>query len=190
MTSRQYQDIRKPELLEKLLTALALQIGSEVSYNELANLVGVNKQTISNYIHLLEKAFVIFRLTPFSRNLRNELTKKRKIYFYDTGIRNALINNFNALDLRQDTGALWENFMLSERIKKWSNAGVAVNRYFWRTHQQMEIDLIEEREGRLYGYEFKWKSGRYRAPRLFLDTYEGSTFEVIHRENFETFVKK
>ena len=184
----QYQDIRKPELLEKLITALALQIGDEVSYNELSNMLGINKQTVANYIQLLEKAFVIFRLPPFSRNLRNELTTMRKIYFYDTGIRNALINNFNPLDLRQDTGALWENFMISERIKRLGNAGIAVNRYFWRTHQQSEIDLIEEREGRLAGYEFKWKPVKWRPPNLFLDTYKDSAVDVIHQENFETFV--
>ena len=124
----------------------------------------------------------------YSRNLRNELTKKRKIYFYDTGMRNALINNFNPLDLRQDTGALWENFMISERIKRQGNAGIAVNRYFWRTHQQSEIDLIEEREGRLAGYEFKWKPVKWRPPRIFLDTYKDSTVDVIHQENFEAFV--
>lgn len=184
----QYQDIRKPELLEKLITALALQIGSEVSYNELSNTLGINKQTVMNYIQLLEKGFVIFRLRPFSRNLRNELTTKRKIYFYDTGIRNALINHFNPLNLRQDTGALWENFMLCERIKWLSNAGIAVNRYFWRTHQGSEIDLIEEREGKLTGFEFKWKPTRWRPPKLFLDTYTGSSVELVHQENFESFV--
>ena len=184
----QYQDIRKPEILEKLITALALQAGNEVSYNELSTTLGVNKQTVMNYIQLLEKGFFIFRLPPFSRNLRNELTTKRKIYFYDTGIRNALINNFNSIDLRQDTGALWENFILCERIKQLSNAGVAVNRYFWRTHQGSEIDLIEERGGRLTGYEFKWKPTKWRPPKLFLSAYTGSSVEPVHRENFEKFV--
>lgn len=169
------------------MTALALQTGNEVSYNELATMLGVNKQTVMNYIQLLEKGFVIFRLPPFSRNLRNELTTKRKIYFDDTGIRNALINNFNPLALRQDTGTLWENFILCERIKRLSNAGIAVNRYFWRTHQGSEIDMIEEREGRLAGYEFKWKPMKWRPPRLFLDTYAGSSVELVHRENFEAF---
>ena len=127
----QYQDIRKPELLEKLLTALALQIGNEVSYNELGNLLGVNKQTVANYIQLLEKAFVLFRLSPFSRNLRTELSKLRKIYFFDTGIRNAVINNFNPMHMRQDVGQIWENFIISERIKRNSNIQRSVNSYFW-----------------------------------------------------------
>jgi predicted AAA+ superfamily ATPase len=183
----QHQDIRKPELLQKLITALALQIGNEVSYNELSTMLSVNRQTIINYIQLLEKGFVVFRLPPFSRNLRNELTKKNKIYFYDTGIRNALINNFNSLGLRQDTGALWENFILCERIKRLSNAGIAVNRYFWRTHQGSEIDLIEEREGRLSGFEFKWKPTKWRPPKLFMDTYQHSRAELIHSENYEQF---
>jgi len=184
----QYQDIRKPELLEKLLIALALQVGSEVSFNELSNLLGMNKKTVNQYIQLLEKAFVIFRLPPFSRNLRNELSKLRKIYFYDTGIRNALINNFNSLNMRQDVGALWENFMISERIKACTNSGMEVNRYFWRTHQQQEIDLIEEMEGKLFGYEFKWKKGRWRAPRMFLESYKGSSVEVIHPDQYESFL--
>lgn len=184
----QYQEIRKPELLEKLLTALALQIGSEVSYNELANLLGVSKQTVANYIQLLEKSFVIFRLSPFSRNLRNELTKLRKIYFYDTGIRNAIINNFNPMEMRQDTGQLWENFMISERFKQNSILGRQVNTYFWRTHQQQEIDYLEDSKGNLKGFEFKWKSGKYRIPKIFLKTYPGSEVQLITRNNFQKFI--
>lgn len=184
----QYQDIRRPEVLEKLLVALALQIGNEVSYNELSNLLGVTKQTVANYIQLLEKAFVIFRLTPYSRNLRNELTKLRKIYFLDTGIRNALINNFNALRLRQDVGQLWENFMISERLKWNANNMISVNTYFWRTHQQQEIDFIEEKDGRLAGFEFKWRGGKARVPKIFLETYSESTVNVVHTENFWEFV--
>ena len=184
----QYQEIRRPELLEKLLTALALQIGSEVSYNELANTLGVSKQTIANYIQLLEKSFVVFRLSPFSRNLRNELTKLRKIYFYDTGIRNALINNFNPLSMRQDNGQLWENFMISERMKRNHNGGFFVNSYFWRTHQQHEIDYIEESKGKLEGFEFKLKIGKGRLPKVFLNAYPGSTIEFINYRNFGDFV--
>ncbi len=184
----QYQEIRKPELLEKLLTALALQIGSEVSYNELANLLGVSKQTVANYIQLLEKSFVIFRLSPFSRNLRNELTKLRKIYFYDTGIRNAIINNFNPMEMRQDIGQLWENFMISERFKQNSILGRQVNTYFWRTHQQQEIDYLEDSKGNLKGFEFKWKAGKYRIPKIFLKTYPGSEVQLITRNNFQKFI--
>jgi len=184
----QYQEIRKPELLEKLLTALALQIGSEVSYNELANLLGVSKQTVANYIQLLEKSFVIFRLSPFSRNLRNELTKLRKIYFYDTGIRNAIINNFNPMEMRQDIGQLLENFMISERFKQNSILGRQVNTYFWRTHQQQEIDYLEDSKGNLKGFEFKWKAGKYRIPKIFLKTYPGSEVQLITRNNFQKFI--
>jgi len=184
----QYQNLKRPELLEKLLIALALQIGSEVSYNELANMLGVNKETIVNYILLLEKAFVIYRLSPFSRNLRNELAKLRKIYFYDTGIRNALINNFNPVQRRQDVGRLWENFMISERLKINSCRGNSVNTYFWRTHQQQEIDYLEERNGVLSGFELKWKGGKKRAPKVFLSAYPGSRMEFVDRETYDQFV--
>ena len=184
----QYQDIRRPELLEKLLTALALQIGNQLSYNELANLLGVAKQTISNYIQLLEKSYVIFRLSPFSRNLRNELTRLRKIYFYDTGIRNALINNFNGLYLRQDVGALWENFMICERMKRNANNGLSVNSYFWRTHSQQEMDYLEDRDGKLDAFEFKWKSGKERIPKAFINAYPDSRVECINQNNYEEFV--
>jgi len=170
------------------LVALALQIGHEVSYNELSNLLGGTRQTIANYIQLLEKAFVIFRLNPFSRNLRNELTKLRKIYFLDTGIRNALINNFNALHLRQDVGPLWENFMISERLKWNANNMIQVNTYFWRTHQQQEIDFIEEKGGKLAGFEFKWRDGKARVPKIFLETYPESSVDIVHADNFQTFV--
>ena len=184
----EYQNLKRPELLEKLLKALALQIGGEVSYTELANTLRVRKETISNYIQLLEKAFVIFRLSPFSRNLRNELKKMRKIYFYDTGIRNALINNFNPLSLRQDTGQLWENFMICERLKKNWNDGRIVNSYFWRTHKQQEIDYIEEIGGKLSAFEFKWKEGKSRKSEVFLKAYPGSSIEVINNQNFSSFI--
>ncbi len=161
----QYQSIKRPELLERLLTAFALQIGNEVSYNELANMLGVSKETVANYISLLEKTFVIYRLPPFSRSLRSELTKMRKIYFYDTGIRNALINNFNALDLRQDVGPLWENFMISERLKKNANDGSFVSAYFWRTYQQQEIDYLEETEGNSPVLNSSGKPGRGPCPK-------------------------
>ena len=150
------EQIKKPHVLEKLIKALALQIGSEVSYHELAQLTGSDSKTVEKYIDLLEKAFVVFRLSAFSRNVRNEIKKGKKIYFYDCGIRNAVINNFNPLSARTDTGALWENFCVSERLKALRYAGEDVDAYFWRTTQQQEVDLIEEREGQLFAFEFKW----------------------------------
>lgn len=185
----QFQDIRKPEILPKLLQSLALQMGNEVSYNELANSVGVSKETIRNYIDLLEKCFVIFRLGPFSRNLRKELTKMRKVYFWDTGIRNALIRNFNPLDLRQDTGALWETFVLSERLKHLRNSGQDPASYFWRTHRQQEIDYIEEMSGHLNAYEIKWNpDAKVRFPKPFREAYPDAGTSVVHRDNFWGFV--
>ena len=183
----QYQNIKNHDILERLLQVLALQIGNEVSYNELAASLGINKKTVANYIQILEKAFVIFRLGPFSRNLRKELTKLRKIYFYDTGIRNALVNNFNNLNLRQDVGALWENFIISERLKFNNNRGKDVNVYFWRTHEQQEIDYIEEAGG-LSGFEFKWKKGTFKAPGAFTGAYPDAKIKLITRENFRDFL--
>ena len=183
-----YQDIRNPELLEKLLQALALQIGSEVSYSELAQLLGVNKITIENYVRVLEQAYIIFRVGPFSRNIRNELKKKRKIYFYDVGLRNALINNFNPLSLRQDVGALWENFLVIERMKKNNNLEIINNIYFWRTTTGKEIDYIEEADGVLTGYEFKWHKKTFIAPKKFLENYENSKVNLVNKDNFLDFI--
>ena len=180
-----FQNIRKPDLLDKLLTGLALQMGQEVSYNELGQLIGVDKATVEKYIDLLEKCFVVFRLSSFNRNLRNELKKSRKIFFYDNGVRNAILNNFAPLALRQDAGALWENFMVSERIKQ-----VAYNRdyrktYFWRTQTQQEIDLLEEKNGVLYAYEFKWNDKKQtRIPKSFAEAYPDHRFEVITPANY------
>lgn len=183
-----YQNIRNPELLEKLLQALALQIGNEVSYTELAQTVGANKVTVENYVRILEQAYIVFRVGPFSRNVRNELKKKRKIYFYDLGMRNALINNLNPIALRQDIGALWENFLVSERLKRNSNAGIAVNRYFWRTTSGKEIDYLEDAGGALRGYEFKWKKERFSIPKEFLIGYPGSDVSLVNRENYREFL--
>lgn len=183
-----YRGLRSPEALERLLEALALQVGSEVSYNELAGLVGIDKKTVDTYIQILEKAFIIFRLNPFSRNLRNEIKKLRKIYFFDTGIRNAVIRNFNPLHLRQDTGHLWENFLISERIKYNLNNRIDVGTYFWRSHQQQEIDYLEDRADHISGYEMKWGRKKSRFPKIFLSTYQGSTIETIDRNNFMQFV--
>jgi uncharacterized protein len=185
-----YGSIRKPEFLEKILQALALQVGAEVSLNELSNLVQIDKKTVESYIGLLEKAFVILRLGPFSRNLRNEISRTRKIYFYDNGIRNALIGNFQPMSLRQDTGALWENFLVSERMKanhysqRWF-----VNSYFWRTRQQQEIDYLEENNGEISAFEFKWNpKSRARFPRSFMESYPVKETAVVNSENFPPFL--
>lgn len=184
-----YQNIRRPEILEKLLIAIASQIGNEVSYNELSNTLDIDKETVAKYIDLLEKAIVIFRLPPYSKNIRTEISKKRKIYFYDTGIRNALISNFNQMELRSDAGALWENFLISERFKLYANKGKSVRSYFWRTLQQQEIDYVEEREGSLYAFEFKWsKPKKVIFPKTFLSAYPKSKTEVVNRENYFSFI--
>lgn len=184
-----YRGIKKPEILQKLVRALALQLGSEVSYNELSNLLGIDKETVENYIGLLEKCFVVFRLESFSRNLRNEIKKGKKVYFYDNGIRNAVLSNFSPLDARTDAGALWENLMISERLKRNAYNNSYAQMYFWRTHEQKEIDLIEMEDGQMRAFEFKW-NGRKRpaAPSQFTNTYTDSSFEVITPENYWNFV--
>lgn len=183
-----YKGIKKPDILQKMVRALALQVGSEVSYNELANLVGIDKSTVENYIDLLEKCYVVFRLPSYNRNMRNEIKKGKKIYFYDNGIRNALISNFATLEQRNDTGALWENLMVSERVKRNCYAQNYAQMYFWRTQQQQEIDLIEELDGRLTAYEFKWKKAKARLPKAFDDNYPNTTLQVVTPENFWEFV--
>jgi uncharacterized protein len=183
-----FGNIRKPEILEKLLQALALQMGSEVSYNELSQLLGIDKNTVSNYIDILEEAFVIFKLKSFSRNLRNEIKTNQKIYFYDNGIRNMVIGNFNALDLRQDKGALWENFLISERMKKISYENKLTKPYFWRTTQQQEIDYVEDDAGKITGYEIKWnEKAKVKIPKVFNEMYETEVM-VLTKENFRTFL--
>ena len=184
-----YQDIRNPDLLTKLLTALSLQLGSEVSYNELGNTIGAKSETIERYIELLEKVFIIFRLNSLSRNLRNELKKSRKIYFYDNGVRNALIQNFKSLELRTDTGALWENYMVGERKKYLEYHEIYSNTYFWRTHAQQEIDYIEERNGILYAFEFKWnEKKKAKIPNSFAEAYPQHEFCCINRSNYLNFI--
>lgn len=184
----QYQNIKNPNILEKLLQSLALQVGNEVSYNEISNFLDIDKKTVASYIEILKKAFIIFELKPFSRNLRNELRKLRKIYFFDTGVRNALINNFNSLNKRNDAGQLWENFIISERIKINNNHGNDYNIYFWRTHNKKEIDYIEEKNGKLYGYEIKLGGGKPSGAKLFLDTYVNSEFKIIKKDNYNEFI--
>jgi len=183
------EDIRNPELLKKLLQALAFQIGSEVSFQKLAMFLSVDQTTIQRYIDLLEKSFIIFRLPAFSRNQRNELTKTRKIYFYDLGIRNSLIQNFNPLELRNDVGALWKNFLIIERMKRNEYQQISSNNYFWRNYSQQEIDFIEEKDGKLHCYEFKWNDRKKaKLPNSFKEAYPEHTFDVINQDNWLEFV--
>jgi predicted AAA+ superfamily ATPase len=184
-----FQDVRKPEIIESLLEALALQIGSEVSYNELGTLLGIDQITVRRYIDLLEKTFVLFRLRSFSRNVRNELKKSRKIYFYDNGIRNAVLSNFSDIELRTDKGALWENFLVCERNKLLNNHQVYANKYFWRTTQQQEIDYIEEKDGQISAYEFKWNTNsRKKIPQTFVKAYPKSNTGLINPDNYLDFL--
>lgn len=190
--SYMYQDllslegVRKPILLEKLLVALALQVGSEVSYSELAQTVGTDNKTVEKYIDLLEKCFIVFRLNGLSRNLRNELKKAKKVYFYDNGIRNAVIQQFAPLDMRNDAGALWENFFISERIKHNHYTGHYCNIYFWRTKAQQEVDYIEECDGTMTAFEMKWnpKKGKVTFPKAFLESYHVKETAVITPDNY------
>jgi predicted AAA+ superfamily ATPase len=181
--------IRKSDILEKILQALALQIGSEVSYNEIAQLVGVDKNTVNTYIDLLEKSFVVFRLNSFSKNIRNEIKANKKIYFYDTGVRNMVIGNFNALALHQDKGALWENFMMAERMKFLSYSQSLAKPYFWRTTTQQEVDYIETNADAVSAFEFKWASTKKaKLPKSFIEAYNPS-FMVVNQDNFREFLK-
>ena len=181
--------IKRPSLLVKLLQALALQVGSEVSYQEVAQLIGADPLTVEKYTDLLEQSFVLFRLPSLSRNARNEIKKGRKIYFYDNGIRNSILKNFSPLALRTDTGALWENFLLAERMKRNAYTDYFCNTYFWRTTTQQEIDYVEDAGGRLHAFEFKWQAKKpARFPRSFLESYPGSATQVIDRDSFEGFV--
>ena len=190
--SYMYQDllslesVRKPVLLEKLLVALALQVGSEVSYNEIAQTIGTDNKTVEKYIDLLEKCYIVFRLNGLNRNLRNELKKSKKIYFYDNGIRNAVIQQFAPADKRNDMGALWENFFISERKKYNHYNGKYVNVYFWRTNEQQEIDYVEECDGTMTAFEMKWnpKKGGSSFPKSFLEAYDVKETVVITPENY------
>lgn len=185
-----HESLRNSPLLRKLLKALALQMGSQVSFHELSRLLGASSPTIEKYIDLLEKSFIIFPLASFSRNLRNEIRKSRKYYFYDLGVRNALISNFNDLDSRTDTGAIWENFCILERLKHNQVHHPYTKMYFWRTYDGAEIDLVEERDGKLHLFEFKW-SGRSRGgiPKSFEDTYNISQKKIISPENIHELLK-
>jgi len=182
------KDIRKPELLDKLLRALALQLGSEVSLPELGQLLGVDKATVESYLTVLEQAFVVFRLPPFSRNLRNELKRMRKVYFWDVGIRNALINQLNPVELRTDLGGLWENFVIAERIKAVQNARRTVRSYFWRSHQQQEVDYVEDSGSGLLAAEIKRGRSGSRFPKPFIAAYPEAERHWVRQDNLLEFV--
>lgn len=184
-----HAEVRKPGILAKLVQALAFQVGSEVNYNELSQLIGISKDTVQRYIDILEKGYVVFRLRSFNRNLRNEIKKGRKIYFYDNGVRNAVIGDFSPLSSRKDTGALWENFLVSERIKQNAYKLTFAKPYFWRTAQQQEIDYVEQQGQDLLAYEFKWNpKKKAKISKTFLSHY-GAKAYLIHRENFRSFVR-
>lgn len=186
----EHEGVRRSDKIVDLLRLLAFQIGQEVSIAELATSLGMGRPTVERYLDLLEKVFVIFRVEGFSRNLRKEVTKNSRYYFYDNGVRNSLIQNFNSLNLRQDVGQLWENFLMVERRKANQAAFRSANTYFWRTYDQKEIDCIEEHGGKLYGYEFKWgsKSIPRKTSSEFLETYPGSELSIVNQENFEIFL--
>lgn len=184
-----FDGIRKSAILEKLLRALAFQVGSEVSFNELARTIGnIEGATVEKYLDLLEKTYVIYKLPALNRNMRNEIKKGKKYYFFDNGIRNVLINNFSSLDYRFDKGALWENFLLSERIKHNHYTGLTPNTYFWRTHDQAEIDYIEESDGILNAFELKWDKTKIRFPNSFLKSYPNHQTHLVNKDNFQDFV--
>jgi len=183
------EGIKKPALLEKIVKALALQLGSEVSFQEIGRLVGADSHTVERYIDLLEKAFVLFRLPSYNRNVRNEIKKGRKIYFFDNGIRNAMIGNFLPVNKRTDTGALWENYLVSERFKILANKGINAASYFWRTSQQQEIDYIEEQNQMFLACEFKWNPTKKKSfPATFQRAYPEADLRLITPEDYDQFL--
>ncbi len=185
-----WERIKKPEKLTKLLQALAYQLGNEVSFHELGQIIDLDNQTVENYVTLLEQTFLIFRLPPLSRNLRKELKTKRKIYFYDNGIRNAIIAQFQPLELRQDTGALWENWLISERMKMLHHHNIPANTFFWRTQDQQEIDYVEERNGKMWAYEMKWNpKAKFSFSKTFTRAYPQHETFFVNRDNYFEFLK-
>lgn len=182
------EGVRHSDKIARLLQLLAFQIGKEVSLNELGTQLGISKNTVERYLDLLEKSFVIYKLSGFSRNLRKEITKSHRYFFYDNGIRNALINNFNPLKLRDDIGMLWENYIIIERLKKQEYMDISSNNYFWRTYERKEIDFVEFREGVLYGYEIKWSEKKIKPPTDWVKTYKNARYQVISRENYLDFI--
>ncbi len=181
-------EIRKSEKLIDLLKLLAFQIGKEVSISELASNLNINFATTERYLDLLSKVFVIIRVDGFSRNLRKEVTKNSRFYFYDNGIRNAIVNNFNDIKTRDDIGSLWENYIVVERMKKRKYMNIFANQYFWRTYDKQEIDLVEERDGKLFGYEIKWGNKNIKPPKDWLEKYDNSEYKIINRENYLDFI--
>jgi uncharacterized protein len=180
--------VRSPKKIIDLLSLLAFQIGKEVSLSELANSLDLHSDTVYRYLDILEKAFVIVNVRGFSRNLRKEVTKTSRYYFYDNGIRNALINNFNHIGIRDDIGMLWENYIVMERLKKQSYDEILSHNYFWRTYDQKEVDWVEEREGKLFGYEIKWKGNKIKVPKEWLSTYKNAEYKVINQDNYLDFI--
>lgn len=184
-----WESVKHPDKLQTLLRALAYQVGSQVSYNELSQMCSMDSKTVDRYINLLEQCYIIFRLPSFSRNLRHELKSSRKIYFYDNGIRNALIADYRAPEVRQDIGSLWENFVVAERMKSNEYYHRWVNRYFWRTKQQQEIDYLEESGGELHAYEMKWNPrAKASITKTFTEAYPNSEFQVITPDNISDFL--
>jgi len=184
-----YQQVKGADFLMRLLNLLAYQIGGEVSLSEISNSLDIDRKTVERYIDLLEKSFIIFRVGGFNRNLRSEITKTSRYYFYDIGIRNAIINNFNPIEIRNDVGQLWENFAITERLKSRAYKSIYANQYFWRTWKQSEIDLIEERNGIYHGYEMKWKQKKYSAPNEWLSTYgDLATWQIVSVDTFIDFL--
>lgn len=183
-----FDGIKGSEIIHKLLEALALQLGNEVAYTELANLIGISKETVVRYLEILEKAFIVFKLRPFSRNLRKELGKRHKIYFWDLGIRNSLINNFNQFSLRTDKGALWENFVIAEKAKEQTDISKKAPLYFWRTYDQQEIDLVIDQEGKLSAYEIKWQKPRQYPPKAWKEGYPQAEWKAITQDNYLEFI--
>ena len=184
----QFENIKHSETLVRLLKAIALQIGNEVSFRELDNIVGLSVETVQRYLQLLEMSFVLFSLPSFSRNLRNEIARSRKFYFYDLGVRNSLIQNYSLIENRTDKGALWENFCIVSRMQALRAKGVKANMYFWRTYRQKEIDLIEEYGGHLKAFEFKFSNRKVKPPAQFMEAYPDTAFQVVHKENFIDFL--
>lgn len=184
-----YEGIKQSNKILDLLKLIAFQLGQEVSLQELARQLGISKNTVESYLDLLSKVFVVYKVPGFSRNLRKEITKSNRWYFYDNGIRNAIIANFTRLDSRTDVGALWENYLASERIKFQNYTQKTVTNYFWRTYDQQELDWLEEENGVLHGYEFKWNENRKaKIPTAFAKAYPEASFEVINKGNYLDFI--
>lgn len=184
-----YENIKNSQKIFNLLRLIAFQIGGEVSLQELGNQLGISKNTVEKYLDLLSKVFILHKVEGFSKNLRKEITKNSRWYFLDNGIRNAVIANFNTLESRNDIGVLWENYMISERLKYQEYQRLMSNNYFWRTYEQQEVDWVEEREGSLFGYEFKWKENKVKIPTQWKNTYPDASFKVINKDNFIEWLK-